>query len=133
MEHHFSFLLPFQYSFEANLWLSMSTWVYPKCFYDLIIFCLCRFVVMYKGDKLTVFECVQAGVPIFYIVIISEFMILYWLLRDFDGSGWLHRASWTVMIQRALMLFLPYMYSGENSFFFRIWHTLHSYSLHDGQ
>ena len=59
MEHHCSVLLPFQNSFETNLWIYLSTYLYLKYLYLLIIFCLCRFVTMYEGDNLNVSECVQ--------------------------------------------------------------------------
>ena len=59
MEHHRSVLLPFQSSFETNLCIYLSTYLYLKYLYLLIIFCFCRFVTMYEGDNLNVSECVQ--------------------------------------------------------------------------
>ena len=59
MEHYCSVLLPFQNSFKANLWLYLSTCLYLKYLYRLIIFRLCRFVAVYEDDNLNISECVQ--------------------------------------------------------------------------
>ena len=49
-----------------------------------------------------------AGVTISYIVIISEFIVVYWPVKYFDSSSWLYRASWTFIIYRTIMLCLPF-------------------------
>ena len=71
MEHHCFILLPFQNSFEANLWLYLSTCLYRKYLSCLIIFCLCRFVAMYEGNNLKVSECVQHILPNLFIIKVS--------------------------------------------------------------
>ena len=137
-------------SFEASLWLYLSTCFFPKYLHHPVLFSSLqasrnvrrqqpkRFSVCPTHSDLFIISFLikfalhnlvkWARVTISYIVIISEFMVVCRPLKYINSSGWLQRVRWTFMIYRTHRLCLPYI---DPFFLFKSWLTNISDSLHD--